>query len=169
MCHKLLGWDYNLLVLKNCFHVVDCKWHVESLVSAMDCALMSLSKARPLACNNLLISLSYSMDYAGMSLSRVCPGQCDRLCLLKPVQSLTRHLIVCKWSMLWPSQLSIAPSPLPPSAWHVYQLVSAMDCALMSLSKARPFIAANACVVSAMDCAFFSLSRACPDPVQLEA
>ena len=49
----------------------------------------------------------------------------------------------------------------------VSAMVSAMDCALMSLSNARPFIAANACVVSAMDCAFLSLSRACPDPVQL--
>ena len=55
---------------------------------------MSLSKARPLAHNNLLMSLSYGMDYAAMSLSRVCPGQCDRLCLLKPVQSLTRQTII---------------------------------------------------------------------------
>ena len=94
MLFKLLGWDYNLLVLKKCFHVVDCKWHVESLVSAMDCALMSLSKAIPLAHNNLLMSLSYGMDYAAMSLSRVCPGQCDRLCLLKPVQSLPRQTII---------------------------------------------------------------------------
>ena len=55
---------------------------------------MSLSKARPLAHNNLLMSLSYGMDYAAMSLSRVCLGQCDRLCLLKPVQSLARQTII---------------------------------------------------------------------------
>ena len=67
----------------------------------MDCALVSLSKARPLACNNLLISLSYGMYYAAMRLSRVCPGQCHGLCLFKPVQSLTRDPVVCKWSMPW--------------------------------------------------------------------
>ena len=78
-CHLAMAWT--MLLLWRCL--------MPALVNAMN-AFMSLSKAWP-----------YIWYFTS--------GQCHGLCFREPVQSLTRHLIVHKWSVPWTVLLWACP------------------------------------------------------------